>query len=324
MNNKYLKETEVPQDIDISIHKGLNRASKEKRIKKIKRISAVLSLSLVLVSSTAIINKEVSANIKKVFGDIAGYFGLQEEMNKYATSINEPITQNGLTISINQVLIDKNKLTISSTLKSEEGKFKGQPQSDPIININGQLIDINSNGISEYIDDATINKVNSYTLNNELEGDIKININYDSINLINESETEQIKGSWNFEFIINADTLKENTKEIVLDEQTKINNDEIVTLKKYSSNGMGAIIEFERSTNNSEYAIKLIGKDNLGNDIEFYTDYEQGGAGTLTLDNPKGRISKDATELSLFIYTSKTLADDSWKQTGNEFKININ
>ncbi|MGL4912212.1 MAG: DUF4179 domain-containing protein [Romboutsia sp.] len=323
MNNKYFKEVQVPQDINISISKGLNRALKEKKIKKMKRVSVTLSLGIVLASSTVMINKDVSANMKQFFGDIASYFGLEEDMNKYATSINEPITQNGFTISINQVLIDKNKLTISSTLKSEEGKFEGQPEVNPIIKLNDELIDINSNGTSEYINNSTINTVNTYILNNELEGDIDININYGSISVVNESEITKIKGSWDFKFIINADTLKENAVEIVLDEQTKINNDEAVTLKKYSSNEMGAIIEFERSTNNSEYAIKLVGKDDLGNNIEFYTDYEQEGKGTLRLDNVKGRISKEANELSLFIYTSKTLDDNSWKQVGDEFKIRI-
>lgn len=323
MKNNFFDNIDVPKDIDSSIKSGINRAVIEKRKKRNKIAIATFSLCLIIVCSSVILNDKASANVKNVFWNIASYLGLNWDVDEYKTMINKPVSNNGYAITIDEAILDKNELVISSTIRSDECEFNGSLVTSSAIYINGKLLQANSNSIEEYVDNSTINRVDSYQLSDELNGDINIKINYSNISIMGDYDTESISGEWNFEFNTNADILENDTIEIDLDEKTKLNDDEDITLKKYSSNSLGTSIEYERSSYNSEYSIKLIGKDNLGNDIEFYPSIGEGGGCIFKLDNSIGEISKDATELKMFAYISKTLADDSWEKAGNEILINI-
>lgn len=68
--------------------------------------------------------------------------------------------------------------------------------------------------------------------------------------------------------------------------------------------------------------MKIVGTDNLGNKVEFYSNYANNGKGIFKLDNSSGNIKKDSSKLNLSLYVSDS-SNDSWKKVGSDFDIII-
>lgn len=322
MSNNYFKNIEVSSNVDHAIKEGLNSAIKIKRKKRTKTIIITCSLSLAIISSTLFLNGEVSAQMKQAFWSIASYFGLDTDLSEYKTTINKPITNNGYTITLNEVILDKNELTISSTVKSENGVFHGYPQILESVYINGTRINSDSNGSSENVDDYTENNVNTYFLDKELSEEVNIRVEYSGIHILNEIKVEKIQGDWNFNFTTNADTLVKDTLSVNLNKKFKLDEGKTIKLKKYISNSLGTKIEFEEPKSGTDCMMKLVGVDNLGNKVEFYSNYANNGKGIFKLDNSSGDIKKDASKLNLSLYIPDS-SNDSWKKFGADFNINL-
>lgn len=322
MSNNYFENIEVSSNVDHAIKEGLNSAIKKKKKKRTKTIIITCSLSLAIISSTLFLNGEVSAQMKQAFWSIASYFGLDTDLSEYKTTINKPITNNGYTITLNEVILDKNELTISSTVKSENGVFHGYPQILESVYINGTRINSDSNGSSENVDDYTENNVNTYFLDKELSEEVNIRVEYSGIHILNEIKVEKIQGDWNFNFTTNADTLVKDTLSVNLNKKFKLDDGKTIKIKKYISNSLGTKIEFEEPKSGTDCMMKLVGVDNLGNKVEFYSNYANNGKGIFKLDNSSGDIKKDASKLNLSLYISDS-SNDSWKKFGADFNINL-
>ncbi|WP_250675734.1 DUF4179 domain-containing protein (plasmid) [Paraclostridium ghonii] len=320
MNDNYFENIEVSSNVDNAIKEGLNSAIKIKRKKRTKTIIITCSLSLAIISSTLFLNGEVSAQMKQAFWSIASYFGLDTDLSEYKTTINKPITNNGYTITLNEVILDKNELTISSTVKSENGGFSGYPEMLESIYINGKRINSDLNGSSENVDDSTVNNVNTYFLDKELSEEVNIRVEYSGIQILNDTGSEKIQGDWSFNFNTNADTLVKDTLSVNLNKKFKLDDGKTIKLKKYISNSLGTKIEFEEPKSGTDCMMKIVGADNLGNKVEFYSNYANNGKGIFKLDNSSGNIKKDSSKLKLSLYVSDS-SNDSWKKVGSDFDI---
>lgn len=323
MKCNYFEDIEVSSSIDDAINKGINEAVNKKRRKLVKNIAITCSLTIIIIVSTMLYNGEVLADVKEAFWSIASYFGLDNDLGDYKTVINKPITDNGYTIKLNEVILDRNELIISSTVKSENEPFNGYPEVSKNIYINGKKIMVNSDGVSENVDGYTENYINTYFLDEELSGEVNIKIEYLGINLMNDTGAESIKGSWVFDFKTDTDSLANNTIVKKIDKSFKFENGQSIKLKQYVSNSLGSKLEFEQGENGTEYGMKLVGHDNLGNPVEFYTSYSSGDYGVFKLDKAVGNIKKEATQLKLYLYTLDSDSADEWKKIGSEFVINI-
>lgn len=290
--------------------------------KRIKIIVITSSLSLVLIGGLLIFNDEGSSQVKDTFGSIASNFGLDSDLNEYKKAINKPITNNGYTITLNKVILDKNDLTISSTVKSDNGEFNGYPEMLESVFINGTRINSDSNGNSEMINDSTMNKVTTYFLDKELSGEVNVRVEYPGIQMIDDTGSETINGDWSFNFNTNADALVKDTLAVNLNKKFKLEDGKTIKLSKYISNSLGTKIEFSLPTDGTEYLMKLAGNDNLGNKVEFYCDYSNNGKGIFKLDNSRKSIKKDSSKLNLSLYASDS-SNNKWKKVGSDFDIDL-
>lgn len=289
--------------------------------KKIKIIVIMSSLSLVLIGGLLIFNDEGSSQVKEAFSNIASHFGLGSDLNEYKKAISTPITNNGYTITLNKVILDKNELTISSTVKSDNGGFNGYPEMLESVFINGTRINSDSN-ISEMLNDSTMNKVTTYFLDKELSGEVNVRVEYPGIQMLDDTGSETIKGDWSFNFDTNADALVKDTLTVNLNKKFKLGDGKIIKLSKYISNSLGTKIEFSLPTDGTEYLMKLAGNDNIGNKVEFYCDYSNNGKGIFKLDNSHKSIKKDSSKLNLSLYTSDS-SNNKWKKVGSDFDIDL-
>ncbi|MFR3499349.1 MAG: DUF4179 domain-containing protein [Paraclostridium bifermentans] len=293
-----------------------------KRKKIIKIIVITSSLSLVLIAGLLIFNDKGSSQVKETFGSIASHFGLDSDLNEYKKSINKPITNNGYTITLNKVILDKNELTISSTVKSDKGGFNGYPEMLESVFINGTRINSDSNGNSEMLNDSTMNKVTTYFLDKELSGEVNVRVEYPGIQMLDDTGSETIKGDWSFNFDTNTDALVKDTVTVNLNKKFKLEDEKTIKLSKYISNSLGSKIEFSLPTDGTEYLMKLSGNDNLGNKVEFYCDYSNNGKGIFKLDNSHKSVKKDSSKLNLSLYASDS-SNNKWKKVGSDFDIDL-
>ncbi|EQK45329.1 hypothetical protein C671_1862 [[Clostridium] bifermentans ATCC 19299] len=293
-----------------------------KRKKSIKIIVITSSISLVLIGGLLIFNDEGSSQVKDTFSSIASNFGLDSDLNEYKKAINNPITNNDYTITLNKVILDKNELTISSTVKSDNGGFNGYPEMLESVFINGTRINSDSNGNSEMLNDSTMNKVTTYFLDKELSGEVNVRVEYPGIQMLDDTGSETVKGDWSFNFYTNADALVKDTLTVNLNKKFKLEDGKIIKLSKYISNSLGTKIEFSLPTDGTEYLMKLAGNDNLGNKVEFYCDYSNNGKGIFKLDNSHKSIKKDSSKLNLSLYTSDS-SNNKWKKVGSDFDIDL-
>ena len=150
--------------------------------------------------------------------------------------------------------------------------------------INGKKVSNSAGGSGKQIDDYTEESVLSYTLDKELErGDLHIEIKYDEALLHMGEEKIKVEGPWKFEFTSNGDSLSTNTNNIDLDNSFTLDNGQKITLNEYRSNAVGEKIYYsvENKDRNNVYSLELIGYDDLGNEVKFYSSYEEMTNGLL-------------------------------------------
>ncbi len=329
-------EKEDFNDIEKKKLKNNFRKSINKR-KSNKGKSIVAAALVVGVVSIGFFGTGVGAEVLgKISESISTSIGIQKNLDNYNTVINKQITDNGITIQLNEVILDQvqKQLIISDTISS--GKLLKEYESfdsDRSIYINNKKVRFTSgSGGSRNLDDYTTQTVYEYDLGYlddiDLSGELDIKIAYSKV-MINHENSQ--RGKWEFEFKANGDQLKIDTKEINLNNSFTLENGEKIILEKYTSNALGQniICKVENFNKKESYNIMLKGTDDLGNEVIF--DLIRGSKDSMVLryDNIKRNLDDNAKELILTPYAVKfpensgKLSND-FERVGEEFKININ
>ena len=284
--------------------------------------TAVISIGLLGTS----FGSYAYAGINSFFYDIASVLGIEKNLDEYKTVVNQSITKNGITVQLNEVILDNDELIVSATSTFNE-KLGGEGGTilDHNVYINGKRVNSGAGGSAEKIDEYTMQvvMVNHLTEGN-FNGDLNVKIVF-SDPMINGKTT---KGRWVFEFKTNGDELAINTREISLNNKFTLENGQEITLDKYTSNNLGQKIYFTLDAKGTEYDIILKGYDDIGNEITFYMSKTEGCTGVFKLENIHNNFGDNAETLYLTPYAVKfpeesgRLSND-FKQTGEEFTINL-
>lgn len=323
---------------DIEKKKLKNNFRKSINKRKYNKGKSIVAAALVVgVVSIGFFGTGVGAEVLgKISESISTSIGIQKNLDNYNTVINKQITDNGITIQLNEVILDQvqKQLIISDTISS--GKLLKEYESfdsDRSIYINNKKVRFTSgSGGSRNLDDYTTQTVYEYDLGYlddiDLSGELDIKIAYSKV-MINHENSQ--RGKWEFEFKANGDQLKIDTKEINLNNSFTLENGEKIILEKYTSNALGQniICKVENFNKKESYNIMLKGTDDLGNEVIF--DLIRGSKYSMVLryDNIKRNLDDNAKELILTPYAVKfpensgKLSND-FERVGEEFKININ
>lgn len=338
--NEYKAFNDVKFDIDsyeeVNVNKELIKSkvtSKlNKRKNKSKKILAAGISGIVIIGGLFVFRQPVYANMYKVIYDIKNALGLESNLDDYKTVVGKSITENGLTITLNEVVLDKDVLVVSTAYKYEKELEDGNIMGCESIYINGKLMGLGSSGSATAIDENTVEEVLRYDLGEEVKGDLDVKIVHSNPFYFKNNIEKTINGKWVFEFKTNGDELALDTKIINLNQSFDLGKDETITLREYRTNALGSNILYDRKIHNKElvyYDIKLVGKDDLGNDVEFYLISADQNRGKLTLYNLEKNLDKNATKLKLVLYAAKQpnrsgKMSDDFKKIGDEFTIDLN
>jgi len=268
---------------------------------------------------------------------ISSFLGIGKNLSSYNTVVNKSVTDNGVTVTLNEVLLDGDELVVSSNISSDRVlKENDTWDSDMHLYINDKRVRVDgARGGSKNIDSSTTQQVMKYDLsamkNIDLKGNLNIKIMYSDM-MVNMSDNKY--GTWKFEFKTNGDQLKKDTNTINIDKKFVIGNGNEYIVKKYTSNDLGQKMYgsiVNNSTKNETYNVCVKGHDDLGNDVEFSLVKGTKNSFVLQYQNVlDGNINKEASKLTLNFYAVKMPEKSGkepdisqYKKVGEEFTVNI-
>ena len=272
-----------------------------------KYAAAAAAFIILLGGSSAPVRQNVYAQSQQIMESLSTLLGTKEDLSPYSTVVGKSISKNGITITLNEVILDghsliisyKTKIKDSSVLKKSNIKTITELPIDIDLTIAGEPI-VESVGIcSTPIDKLTSISESEIQLNDSsiLSEKADFTINFSTLDKSNTSIGK-------LKFAASGKELNAKTTNVALNHSFTLPNKTKITLKNYRSNIVNHQISFTISKNNTGLSgdIILKGKDDLGNPVEFYLDTADGTNGTFTVDRMTGYISPKATCLTLTPY----------------------
>ncbi|MGL5507307.1 MAG: DUF4179 domain-containing protein, partial [Paraclostridium sp.] len=229
------------QRVKNNFRKSINskRVKKNNNYKKYIAVASAACISVFVFSKTEIGSYANEAVTEIVYG-IKEALGIKGDLTPYATNVNQSITKKGLTVKINDVILDGDELLIhiTKTYDKKLGKDDIINLSSEKLRINGKTVNKGSSGYFTKINEHTEEFIIGYKLHeDEYKGDINVRLRIGDAYIGDSQEDyKHIYGPWIFKFKVNSDKLKDETKEIITNDSVKLKDGSIVTIDKYISN----------------------------------------------------------------------------------------
>ncbi|KPU43513.1 hypothetical protein OXPF_29540 [Oxobacter pfennigii] len=303
--------------------------------KKIGVVAVALLLALGFFTQTDL-GKAVYAatenKLAEISYSIGEALGIEKNIEPYSNVVNQVVESNGIEMKLTDAIIDKDELILSiitNTNKPVEGI-----NFDYDIFINGKkIMRYGATGVGGAIDDSKTRFFSAYSVNIAgIDTAENINIKVALKNLTyytGNASTDKVKGKWEFEFTANGSELTANTYTVALDYAFNIGNEKY-TLEEFRYNPVNQKI-FGKVKDRSErsYEIDLRGKDNLGNEVEFFLTSVSGEDLVFKYQNLDGDLSDEITAITLTPYAARLpeksgRSGDNWEQAGETFTISLN
>ncbi|MGG5461522.1 DUF4179 domain-containing protein [Clostridium sp. B9] len=361
--NKEDKLYEILNDVEINLDEYSMEEFNELENKRIKKTlrgklkmknglkkKSIIAASTVAVLGFTLLNTNVGVYALDSIGtmayNISDALGIGRNLDDYKTVVNQVKVKNGISVKLDEVILNNDELIVSYIAKSDVKLVKeyGHISLFGHIWINGKSINSGAGGSSEKIDDHTVKGVTTYDLGDvKLSGDTDVKIKfYDAMLSGFENEKldkdgnttpKEIKGPWTFEFKTNGDELAIETEEFKLDDSFILPNGNKITLNRMTRNKIGCKIYYSEEDLSKEekgktYDMLLKGTDNNGKKVEFYLSQSSNEGGVFVEDNLERNITKDTKSITLTSYAvafpeeSGKMSND-YKQIGEPFTINL-
>ena len=330
---------EVLSDVEKKKYKTNVRKSiggREMRRRKYKGIAAAVIFA---VLGTGFLGTDVGAQVMiEVSESIGSALRVDKNIDDYKTVINKCVSDNGINIQLNEVVLDRNSLIISAAISSEKKLEEYESyDAEESVYINNKKVKITgATGSSRNIDEYTTESVMEYDLDSldesDLTGELNIKIIYTSVSINHEN---RVRGKWKFEFKTNGDALKIDTYKTALNYKLSLPNGKEIDLDEYSSNAIGnhiyASVNNGDMNSKEDYDLRFKGYDNIGNEVMFYLSRGREDYMDFKYDNFDRNIDDNVKTLTLAPYavkmpeqSGKMPDSDEYVKIGDEFTIDIN
>lgn len=263
------------------------------------------------------------------FERIEKHMNSNKELDNYATILDETVTKNGITMKINEVIINNDEIIISSTATADEKLQESGIHYSEAIYINGKRADNGGGGSMWPVNDYSVQSVSTMTLEDiDLAGELNVKVVFSGMNVNDKNKL----GKWSFEFKTTGDELKADTKIIALDYSFESEDGQKIVLERLEKNAINTKIYYS-SNELGNYDFMLKGHDDLDNEVSFYVAHFSDGKGKFELQFVNGELKKvlpdESKILTLTPYAvafpkeSGKMSDD-FKVCGDTFNIYLN
>lgn len=268
------------------------RVHTNKHLKKYVSVAA----PMVVVAGT-VVAVPIMATTNPTFYKIASFLGIDKDMAPYETVVGKEVTKDGVTMKIDEVILNNDKLLVSVTTTSEtsiKDNYSG-PGGD--VYINGEIINGMVTWESELIDDYTGHSVVIFPLGYVPEGEISVKV------VLNTPLMGQTRSPhWTYEFKANGEALKQDTHTVTINQTYDIGNGEQITLLNYKGNLIEHSISYEATASFLTQNIEIRGEDEKGNQVVFTSRGEQNAKGEFGIDDVYKQIVEEATIITCHVY----------------------
>ncbi len=198
-----------------------------------------------------------------VYGDKERKKQAEEEVSK----VGETIYKNGLAVTLEEVLVDANKVAFCIKVHSDERWGLPLTYANIVshVYINGEKIVDTPSYTSWTADDHTQISVGEVALNSgmDVKGNVELRIQVSDI-----CTTPAISDSWDFKTVVNVDKANSHTKKDLTTTTMKLSTGDMLTLHKVvcTSTDCKVYMTYEPKKERSSTEINLFlqGADNLG------------------------------------------------------------
>jgi hypothetical protein len=251
------------------IKKRLHQSLKVGIIPKVSKVVAAVLCIIVISGFTLVKTAPTFAVGIPVVGDIIKHMTGYDyaEFDKYTSVINKAVDKNGVKITLNEVMMDKNQLRIATTFKSTEKlKDKVLFMESPKIFINGKQLNPNSGGTGQLVDDNTFLDVATFDIHDvKIPANISMKVVYDKFQIGDglQKDTKIIPGPWEFQFNVSKSEIEKSSKVIKLNRSINSNSEKI-SIKDLSITPLTTNLSYKFS---GEDFIRFIIKDDKGKEL---------------------------------------------------------
>ena len=167
-----------------------NKVRKSINKKRLNKGSIAAAVAVACVVSVGLFGTDAGAQVlAKVSESIASSIGVEKNLDSYNTVVNKCITDNGITIQLNEVILDESQkqLIISDTISSQKAlKEYESYDADKTVYINNKKVKFEGSiGSSGNLDDYSSQSVIEYDLTAlkdvDLTGELDIRIVYSKV-----------------------------------------------------------------------------------------------------------------------------------------------
>ena len=236
MISKSFDNIKIPSNLDNIIDKAVDKVYKEKIKKNRIKNKIAIAVALFLIILSVGITKPAIANniplLKSVFEEIQESIFFRGPYSEYATSINEKVVDNGVSITLSEVLCDGEYIYVSYLIETDKAfNYNKIEDNEGVENFQNNILEYNgygktsfsmkkiNNGFLEgrFLNDHTFVGIEKYdltTLNKDIPDKFSLNIRIDKISASNGRESDIREGKWNFSINVIADRSLTKTIEV--------------------------------------------------------------------------------------------------------------
>lgn len=229
-------ETVVPESVSERIKLTLEGLPKHQKRRQAKHSIIAAGIAASIMIGIIAVNPAFAENIP-VVNSVFSYFynknAISEGYIKYSEGVNQTVTNNGISITINDVVCDTSTLSIGYTVKSES-KLVIPIRYMMDFEVNGRDLNVGWGGRGELLDDYTYIGVNEMDIARkqipeQFKFDLKVH-----------DETEK-GGKWNFKFTVSKKEIAKSTK--IFRTNTKVGfEDSDITINQVSFSPLNTTI----------------------------------------------------------------------------------
>ncbi|WP_019640305.1 DUF4179 domain-containing protein [Paenibacillus fonticola] len=236
----------------------LKKLHPRRRSTSIKWIGTAIA-AVLLLGVTLPFDKVSLAQMPFVSGLLERFINAEKpvDYSTYKTAIGETAENAYGKLTLNEVLVDADRLLISSTFEPAKGvKFNYQTQLPPHVLVNGEDLQETRGSQSVKVSDGIYTIYGDIKLRElPLEGLLHVKITY---NTFSTRQRQAIEEPWVFEIEVSAGQIGREMRTFNLDKTITLYNGEQVTLKKVLISPVSTLVYYELSKASESIGFKLI------------------------------------------------------------------
>lgn len=329
-------EVALPTDVelnDLEKQRIKNRLHRTLRPKKNHRNTAAIAAAAVLcvgLFSFTPVSAIAAQKLMTAAVTLGDFLGITGDLAPYTTVIGKSVSDKGITIQLEEVVLNGDSLVVHTILRSEQELADAGASMNGTVYINGRAASFGAGGGSKQIDKNTSEEVLSYGLETDLfeddglSGTLNVRLVYDAC-LVN---GEEVRGDWSFAFQTSGDELAGSTKTIPLNQTFTLGGKEGI-LERLTQNAVGTQAFLTYQNDAASYVFQLVGQDDKGRQVSISMRTGNGGKIKLEDDGAIGMgVAADAKALTLQLQAAEMPKEsgrmsNEYQDIGEPFTVDL-